>query len=103
MATCVEKDNIWISTHHNVWQLENGLDEGQYFDGQWDRVYLPRASFITGGVDVHDIMRANDGHLYGVITGYNCIARITHDEKGSFSPHWKPPFINKLSVKIAVI
>ena len=96
MATFVETDNIWISTQHNIWQLENGLQSGQYFDGQWDRVYLPRASHITGGVDVHDLMRANDGHLYGVITGYNCIARITHTEKGSFSPYWKPPFIDTI-------
>lgn len=96
MATFVEGDNIWITTQYQIWQIENGLDQGQYFDGQWDRVYLPRMSYVTGDVDVHDIMRANDGHLYGVITGYNCIARITHDEKGSFSPHWKPPFISQI-------
>lgn len=99
MAVCVEDgdtNNILISTHHHIWQLENGLNANEYYDGQWDRVYMPRSSYVTGGVDVHDIMRANDGHLYGVITGYNCIARISHDEKGSFSPHWKPPFIDAI-------
>lgn len=94
MATFVEDDNIYISTQHSIWQLENGLAKNTYFDKQWDRVYLPRSSYVTGGVDVHDIMRANDGHLYGVITGYNCIARLDPTEKGSFSPHWKPPFID---------
>lgn len=97
MAMLVEDNkNIWISTHHHIWQLENGLEQGLFFEGQWDRVYLPRSSYVTGGVDVHDLMRANDGHLYGVITGYNCIARITQDEKGSFSPYWKPPFIDQI-------
>jgi uncharacterized protein (TIGR03032 family) len=96
MATWVEDDNILISTQHHIWQLENGLNQGEYFEGQWDRVYLPRTAHVTGGVDVHDIMRAKDGYLYGVITGYNCIARITHEEKGSFSPHWKPPFIDTI-------
>lgn len=91
-----EIENILISTHHHIWQLENGLEKGQYFEKEWDRVYMPRASYVTGGVDIHDIMRANDGHLYGVITGYNCIARITNEEKGSFSPHWKPSFIDKI-------
>lgn len=88
--------SIFISTHHHIWKLENGLQPNTYFEGQWDRVYLPRSSHITGGVDVHDIMRANDSQLYGVITGYNCIARISHEEKGSFSPYWKPPFIDEI-------
>src|SRR6185436_19109645 len=73
-----------------------GLDPGQHYEGQWDRVYLPRLSLVTGGVDAHDIMRADDGHLYGVITSYNCIARLSPAEKGSFSPFWKPPFIDKI-------
>ena len=87
--------NIWISTHHNIWKLENGLDEGFNYEG-WDRVYLPRESFVTGGVDVHDLVRASDGELYGVVTGYNCIARFSGDEKGSFTPFWKPPFITEI-------
>ncbi len=95
MALHVEKDrNIWISTHHNIWQLENALEPGKHLNDQWDRAYFPRSSHITGGVDMHEIMKANDGHLYGVVTGHNCIARITHEEKGSFSPYWKPPFID---------
>jgi uncharacterized protein (TIGR03032 family) len=97
MALHVEGDrNIWISTNHHVWQLENGLDPGQLFEGQWDRVYLPRTALVTGGVDAHDIVRAKDGHLYGVITTYNCIARLTPGEKGSFSPYWRPPFIDRI-------
>lgn len=91
-----DSQDIYISTHHHIWKLENGLEPNTYFEGEWDRVYLPRSSHVTGGVDVHDIMRANDNNLYGVITGYNCIAKIDHDEKGSFSPYWKPPFIDAI-------
>lgn len=96
MALMVEKDSIWISTFHNIIQLENGLLPGQTWQGQWDRMYLPRISMFTGGVDMHEIMRANDGYLYGVVTGYNCIARICPNERGSFSPYWKPPFIDQI-------
>lgn len=95
MALHVEDDqNIFISTHHNILQLENSLSPGDLHHGQWDRMYLPRSAFFTGGVDMHEIMRAKDGHLYGVVTGYNCIARIDHAERGSFSPYWRPPFID---------
>lgn len=96
MALFVEKDNIWISTHHNVLQLENGIMEGQYWQGQWDRIYLPRTALFTGGVDMHEITRANDGHIYGVVTWYNCIARLNPDEWGSFTPYWKPHFVEKI-------
>ncbi|MCB9989738.1 MAG: TIGR03032 family protein [Rhodospirillales bacterium] len=95
MALYVEEDrNIWISTHHNIWKLENGLEPDQIWHGQWDRMYLPRSAYVTGGVDMHEIVRASDGFLYGVVTGWNCIARIAHDEKGSFAPYWRPPFID---------
>ncbi len=97
MALHVENHrNIWISTHHYIWQLENALEPGKLLNDQWDRTYFPRSSYVTGGVDMHEIMIANDGHLYGVVTGYNCVARISHDEKGSFSPYWKPPFIDEI-------
>lgn len=87
--------HIWLSTHHHIWKLENGLEDGYHYEG-WDRVYLPRLSHVTGGVDVHDLVRAGDGHLYGVITGYNCIARICPEEKGCFTPFWKPPFVTEI-------
>ncbi len=86
--------HIWISTHHQVWKLENGLQPGRHLDG-WDRVYLPRAAHITGGVDVHDMAVGKDDVLYGVITQYNCIARIG-GVRGSFAPVWKPPFITEI-------
>ncbi|GEM_PF-628782 len=89
------EQNIWISTQHHMWQLENGIDIGDTFQQQWDRVYLPRMSFVTGGADIHEIVRSQ-GELYGVITLYNCIARISPTEKGSFSPYWKPPFIDNI-------
>lgn len=97
MAMYVEDHrHIWISTHHHIWRLENGLDQGLFYDGTWDRVYLPRSAHVTGGVDVHDLVIAKDGYLYGVITGYNCIARIDHKAKGSFTPYWKPSFISAI-------
>lgn len=96
MALYVEgSEAIWISSGYNVWKLENGLLPGQDLEG-WDRVYIPRASHVTGSVDIHDLAKTNDGTLYGVITSYNCIASIGK-ERGSFAPHWKPPFIKEVS------
>jgi uncharacterized protein (TIGR03032 family) len=95
MALAVEGDRgLWVATHHQIWRLENGLEPNRQLDG-WDRVYLPRSSHITGGVDVHDLAFRDDGALLGVITGYNCIARIG-GVKGSFAPVWRPPFVSAI-------
>ena len=93
MALAVEGDrNIWLSTNHQIWKLENGLKEKSQLDG-WDRVYLPRAAYVTGGVDIHDMAQAQNGDLFGVVTYYNCIARLG-EAYGSFSPFWRPSFIS---------
>lgn len=95
MALTVESDrSIWVSTHHHIWRLENGLQPNRQLDG-WDRIYLPRAAHVTGGVDVHDLSCDAAGNLFGVVTLYNCVARIGGGY-GSFSPFWRPPFISSI-------
>ena len=92
----MDDNNIYISTNHYILKLENALKPKQLWNGQWDRMYLPRSACFTGGVDLHEIVQPKDGHLYGVITGHNCIARIDPDAYGSFSPYWRPPFIDAI-------
>jgi len=95
MALCVDSDrNIYVSTDHCVWQLENGLDSNKQLDG-WDRVYLPRKAFITGSVDIHDLAIDHKKRLLGVVTHYNCIAEIG-SKNGNFAPLWRPPFISEI-------
>ena len=89
-----DEKNIWLSSDHQIWRLENGLQPNQQYDG-WDRIYLPRTAHVTGGVDVHDLALNKEGHLLGVITLYNCIARMD-DEYGCFSPLWRPSFISEI-------
>lgn len=97
MALHVDNDqNIWLTSDIYIFQLENGLNDGQIYENGWDRLYMPRNAHLTGGVDIHEITVANDGFMYGVITGHNCVARINHNDKGCFSPYWKPPFINNI-------
>lgn len=86
--------NIWLSTLNSIWKIENGLDHGQTFDKMWERLYLPRASFVTGNVDIHDLSLDKNGDLFAVITKNNCIARITNQDKGNFTPVWSPKFIS---------
>lgn len=59
----------------------------------YDTLYVPRSTYYTGKVDLHDVEWGDEG-LWGVNTMFSCLALI--DDKYSFTPKWKPPFISDL-------
>lgn len=62
--------------------------------GKYDALYLPRATYYTGEVDIHDLHWSKD-KLLAVNTRFSCLAYIDH--RFSFTPVWKPFFISKIS------
>lgn len=60
----------------------------------YDALFVPRATYHTGYLDIHDLEFGRDG-LYAVNTYFSCLVRI--DEKFNFTPVWKPPFITALA------
>jgi len=93
MALRATETGLYLSTKHQVWQFENGLDEGCVFEG-WDRLFMPRSCHVTGAVDVHDIHIDATDRLLVAVTQYNCLAEL--DSSGSFSPIWRPAFIDAI-------
>ncbi|WP_462252556.1 TIGR03032 family protein [Ekhidna sp.] len=59
----------------------------------YDSLYVPRASYYTGPLDMHDIQFTNQG-LLGVNTMFSTLCKI--DEDFSFKPIWTPKFITAL-------
>jgi uncharacterized protein (TIGR03032 family) len=60
----------------------------------YDAFYVPRATYYTGEVDIHDMDWDNEGRLWAVNTAFSCLATI--DDNFSFTPQWRPPFITQL-------
>jgi uncharacterized protein (TIGR03032 family) len=60
----------------------------------YDAMYMPRATYYTGQVDLHDL-QWGDGKLWAVNTSFSCIAQISEDY--SWVPYWQPPFIDALA------
>ena len=92
MGIAVHESALWLVTKHTIWKMENAL-AGPLQDG-YDRVFLPRVGYVTGDVDVHDIAIENSGRAVFVNTKFNCLATV--DDRFSFTPLWKPPFISQL-------
>jgi len=60
---------------------------------QFDTVFLQRAIYSTGSVDMHDVA-IGDGRIWGVNTLFSCLC--TFDIDHSFKPKWVPPFIDAI-------
>ncbi len=61
--------------------------------GIYDALYLPRATYYTGEVDIHDLHWAGD-KLLAVNTRFSCLCYIDH--RYSFTPVWKPFFVDRM-------
>ncbi len=123
MGLYTTPDTLTLATRYQVWQLENIAEKGLVFQER-DKMYVPRRSWLTGQLDVHDIVVAkwggikevrsqksevgsdfcngdlrpnyfDDGKIIFVNSLFSCLATLS--DRYSFAPLWKPPFISKLA------
>ena len=60
----------------------------------YDAFFVPRASYYTGRIDIHDMDWDKAGRLWAVNTLFSCL--VTIDDTYSFQSRWMPPFIKSL-------
>jgi uncharacterized protein (TIGR03032 family) len=60
-------------------------------------MYLPQVGYITGDLDIHDIVVDGNGQIVFANTLFSCLATVS--ESYSFVPRWQPPFISKLAAE----
>ena len=60
----------------------------------YDGLYVPRATYFTGTVSIHDLAWGTQG-LWAVNTLFSCLALV--DDEYSFKPQWQPSFITDLA------
>jgi uncharacterized protein (TIGR03032 family) len=94
MGLHYNRGTLHLAALFQIWRLENLLDPGQYANGAFDSVLVPRAAHTTGYVDAHDLAVDKAGRIIFVNTRFSCLA--TTDERFSFRPVWKPDFISAL-------
>src|SRR6478735_2153525 len=87
---------IWMSSLYQLWRFENYLEPGATKDG-FDAVLVPVTGYTTGDVDIHDIVTDEAGQPVFVATRFNCLATLA--ERASFTPIWRPPFIDRLAAE----
>jgi uncharacterized protein (TIGR03032 family) len=83
---------LWIATRFEIWRFENALPQGQVTDDGHDRLFVPRAVYPVGDVNIHDLCIEADGRDLWVNTRFGCLASTS--ETTNFVPRWSPPFLD---------
>lgn len=91
-----DAQTVYLSTLYQIWRYQRATEAGQAYAG-YDGLYVPQASYITGDLDVHDIVLTKKNELMFVNTLFSCLAKTS--DKYSFIPFWKPTFISKLAAE----
>ena len=61
---------------------------------KYDALYMPRISYHTGALDIHDLSFGDGDQLYGVNTLFSCLVKFDSDY--NFTPYWKPNWIERI-------
>jgi uncharacterized protein (TIGR03032 family) len=94
MGLAVDGPRMAVATQYEVVVLENAPAlAGGYPNkpGHYESLFVPRAAYYTGEVDLHDLAFGSGG-LWAVNTLFSSICRI--DDRYSFRPVWRPPFVS---------
>ncbi|MCZ6522007.1 MAG: TIGR03032 family protein [Bacteroidetes bacterium] len=97
MGLALKNHQMAIATKDEIVILANSPGLAPKYPKQpktYDGLYIPRANYYCGEVDIHDMSWGDEG-LWAVNTRFSCIALI--NDEYSFTPKWQPNFISKLA------
>ncbi len=96
MGLALDGNQLAIATRNEVVVLANAPRMAPNYPkmrNTYDALYLPRAIYFTGELDIHDLHWA-DGKLWAVNTRFSNLSLINH--RFSFQPVWTPTFIKHI-------
>lgn len=97
MGIALQNQKMAIASQYEVLVLGDAPPMAPNYPSQpqtYDALYLPRATYYTGALDIHDLHWVDD-RLIAVNTQFSCISSISADH--SFVPVWQPSFIKDLN------
>ena len=97
MGMVADGNKLAVACAHEVIVLAHHPHMGPTYPakpGVYDTMYLPRQTYYTGAIMMHDMDWNANGELIGVNTSFSCLCRI--DGEYSFTPIWQPRFITQL-------
>jgi len=97
LAQDEQNDKLALACKDEVIVFANSKDLATHYPkspGKYDALFMPRVTYHTGPLDIHDLSFGTDGSLFAVNTLFSSIIKI--DGNYNFTPYWTPPFIDKI-------
>ncbi len=97
MGVAIDGDRMAIATKEEIIKLVNSKALAEFYPnqpGKYSSLFVPRATYYTGNVDMHDLEFGTEG-LWAINSSFSCLCLI--DDNYSFIPKWKPSFITELA------
>lgn len=98
MGIALTGDRMALATKDEITVLVNSPGLAAHYPakpGVYDALFMPRATYYTGQIDIHDLEWGKEDRLFAVNTSFSCICTI--DDHYSFTPYWQPSFISGLA------
>ncbi len=98
MGLAATREKIALGTAAKIIEFRNVPATGQKLNppGLHDACFLPRNIHITGDIDIHEMTWVEDD-LWFINTRFSCLCTL--DNKYSFVPRWRPPFISQYDLR----
>jgi uncharacterized protein (TIGR03032 family) len=96
MGFDVQGDRLVLACKDEVICFENSQELANTYprkQNTYDNLFIPRMTFHTGHVDLHDIAFGKDG-IWAINSSFSCLCQINGNH--NFIPKWKPKFISDL-------
>ncbi len=96
MGLAMTDQRLGVATQNEIIVYSNSPGQAKNFPArpnQYDTLYIPRATYYTGELDIHDIQFTANG-LLAVNTRFSCVSKI--DDELSFKEVWRPSFVKEL-------
>lgn len=97
MGMTIKGNRMALATKHEVTVFRNAPELAAAYPQKpnfYDAFFVPRATYYTGEVDIHDMDWDKNGKLWAINTSFSSL--VTLNEDYSFQPQWQPPFIKSL-------
>lgn len=96
MGMAARGNSLLLATRHEVTVLTNApllaADFNPAEHGRYDSLFLPRATYHTGDLNVHDLAYTRDG-IVVVATRFSCLGTLSFEH--CFHPGWRPSFVSE--------
>lgn len=90
-------NKLALACEKDVQIFTNAPDLAEFYPKspkKYDALFMPRMTYHTNALDLHDLSFGENEDLYAVNTLFSCLIKLDSDH--NFTPVWKPKWVDRI-------